>query len=45
MVVENKDPLDILKVIPVMEVGPVCLEAKRLVAPYKITNKNKTDSF
>ena len=45
MVAENKDPLEILKIIPVMEVGPVRLEAKRLVATYKISNKKETDSF
>ncbi|MGD9160070.1 MAG: creatininase family protein [Desulfobacteraceae bacterium] len=45
MAKEIKDPLDILKAIPLLEVGPVRLEAKRLIAPYKITDKNETDSF
>ena len=45
MAEDIKDPLDILKVIPLLEVGPVRLETKRLIAPYKVTNKNETDSF
>ncbi len=42
---DKKDPLDMLKVIPLLEVGPVRLESRRLIAPYKVTNGRETDSF
>lgn len=38
-------PLDIIKVIPLMEVGPVQLKSNRLSAVYRVTNGKKTDSF
>lgn len=41
----DNDPLDILKVIPVMEVGPVKLKKNRLTASYRISNGEITDSF
>ena len=40
-----KDTLDILKVISLLEVGPIRLDTKRLIAPYKVTSGNETDSF
>lgn len=37
------DPLSQLKVIDRLEIGPVGLEAKRLVAPYTVIRNGKTD--
>lgn len=39
-----KDTLQPLKVIDRLEVGPVRLEKRRLVCPYKVTQKNRTDT-
>lgn len=41
----NSDPLDILRVIPLMEVEPVQLKPDRLSAIYRVTNGKNTDSF
>lgn len=41
----NRDPLGILEVINRMEVGPVRLERRRLITPYKLFQNNKNDSF
>ncbi len=38
------DPLDILGVIQRLEVGPVTLEKRRLIAPYTVRLKGKVDS-
>jgi len=38
-------PLSQLKVIDRLEIGPVGLEAKRLVAPYTVIRNGKTDSI
>jgi hypothetical protein len=40
-----KDSLKVLNVITRMEVGPVHLERRRLVAPYRVIQNNKRDSF
>jgi hypothetical protein len=41
----SPDPLKALDVISRMEVGPVHLEPRRLVAPYKVIQNKKKDSF
>jgi len=41
----KKNPLEILKVIRRLDVGPIRLERRRLVAPYTIQSKDKSDSF
>jgi creatinine amidohydrolase/Fe(II)-dependent formamide hydrolase-like protein len=41
---KNDNPLEILKVIDRMDVGPVRLERKRLVAPYQVTINGLTDT-
>ena len=40
-----KNPLSILDVINRMEIGPVHVERRRLVAPYKLIQNKKSDSF
>ncbi len=42
---QTDDPLSQLKVIDRLEIGPVGLEAKRLVAPYTVIRNGKTDSI
>ena len=39
------DPLAVLDVISRLEIGPIRLERKRLLAPYKVVRGNKTDSI
>ncbi len=39
------DPLNMLAVIPRLEVGPVQLERRRLIAPYKVTQDGQADSI
>lgn len=39
------DPLNILKVIQKLEVGPVKIEKKRFVAPYRLVQNNNEDSI
>lgn len=41
----RKNPLSVLDVITRLEIGPVRLEQKRLIAPYKVVQGNKTDSI
>jgi len=41
---KNDNPLEILKVIDRIDVGPVRLERQRLVAPYKVTMNGLTDT-
>lgn len=41
----TEDPLRVLDVIKRMEVGPVRVEKRRLIAPYKITQNRRTGSF
>ena len=41
---KNSD-LDILKVITKLEVGPIKIDARRVVAPYKITQNGKQDTI
>lgn len=41
----DKDPFGALDVINRMEVGPVCLERRRLISPYKVIQNNRSDSF
>lgn len=45
LVVSEKNSLEVLKVIKRLEVGPTRLEKHRLVAPYTIHAKDKSDSF
>jgi creatinine amidohydrolase/Fe(II)-dependent formamide hydrolase-like protein len=42
---DDTDILQQLKVIDLFEIGPVRLEKRRLVCPYKIVRKNKTDIY
>ncbi len=42
---EDEDPLEILKVIQRLEVGPVHLEKRRLTAPYRVIKDGQTDSM
>ena len=39
------DRLDILGVIPSLEVGPLQLERRRLIAPYRVTKNNQSESI
>ena len=41
---KNGDPLEVLKVISRIDVGPVRLERKRLTATYRVTQNGRTDS-
>ena len=43
--IKKNSDLNILKVITKLEVGPVKIDTRRLVAPYKITQNNKQDSI
>ena len=43
--IKKNSDLDILKVITKLEVGPVRIDARRLVAPYKITQNGKQDTI
>ncbi|MCF8243019.1 MAG: creatininase family protein [Melioribacteraceae bacterium] len=44
MINEKNDPLSILEVFDVLEVGPVKLSKDRISAPYKIINNGKEDT-
>ncbi|MBN2124803.1 MAG: creatininase family protein [Deltaproteobacteria bacterium] len=39
------DPLAVLEVVDRLDVGPVRLEPRRLVAPYRVTRHGRTDSL
>jgi creatinine amidohydrolase/Fe(II)-dependent formamide hydrolase-like protein/7-cyano-7-deazaguanine synthase in queuosine biosynthesis len=41
----RRDPLAPLRVIERLEVGPVRLSPRRLLAPYRVVSGNKTDAF
>jgi creatinine amidohydrolase/Fe(II)-dependent formamide hydrolase-like protein len=41
--VKGGDPLSVLKVIDRLEVGPLRLEPRRLIAPYRLFHKGKED--
>ena len=41
----STDPLDILNVVQRLEVGPVKIEKKRLIAPYRLFQNNAEDSI
>ena len=43
IVTRDDDPLSILDVFDRLEVGPVKLERKRLVAPYRLSYGGKTE--
>jgi hypothetical protein len=45
MVDAGRDPLDILGVIPRLEVGPVRLDGNRVTAPYMVSQNGKTDTM
>ncbi len=45
MVKKTSDPLDILKVIDRLEVGPTRVEKRGLISPYKVIQKKKVDAF
>ncbi|MDY7032547.1 MAG: creatininase family protein, partial [Thermodesulfobacteriota bacterium] len=40
----SDDPLEILKVIDRLEVGPIRIEPRRLITPYTLTQGERTDS-
>jgi hypothetical protein len=41
----GRDPLDVLRVIPRLEVGPVRLDGNRVTAPYMVSQNGKTDTM
>lgn len=41
----EKDPLEVLKVISKLEVGPVRIQEHRLIAPYTVTQNSKKATF
>ena len=41
----GRDPLDILRVIRRLEVGPVRLDRNRVTAPYMVSQNGKTDTI
>jgi creatinine amidohydrolase/Fe(II)-dependent formamide hydrolase-like protein len=43
--IRNKDPLDILDGITRMEIGPVRIERRRLIAPYKVIQDGNVDTI
>ena len=45
MVDAGRDPLDILGVIPRLEVGPVRLDRNRVTAPYMVSQNGKSDTM
>lgn len=45
MIKTQPNAIQELKVIDRLEIGPVHVEKKRLVAPYKVTKNKKSDSF
>lgn len=45
MIKTQPNAIQELKVIDRLEIGPVCVEKNRLVAPYKVTKNKKSDSF